>query len=433
MSAQNRVVQKTATTAKKTSSNTEKGDYMNFDSKGEYLVSFRHTCEDGSYMEVVGDHYRGNDYYYRPVTICDSEGNKYTGTFYIGSNSDQFNNIYNLNDCCKLKSYNNYLELFYESLKTYKGYDDGDKYDETFIETKDKQKKYYFSGTYIAKVLVKISEDSYILYDTWKAISSGRKFKKLDDVPLETIWERYTVYKNGSILLKYCGSDGTNYVYEADIKYDNGDKYKGKIDLDKTPIGSDSFKPGIEMPQFAFTDGAMKLNDGTIRVYVNGEIDEFESKKPSYERLFNAEERAAKAAKVLETKKKQVAQKIAGYTKKYGASSTNYLSKQGEIVKGMTLAFIREYISDFNQIGFYYPYYTREVRLKLSLQEYKPTMRDMTQFGRAVKSYKLVINDQVQLWSFLVINGKVVSSSLREANSNYCDDISMNRVIIINE
>ncbi len=415
MSAQNRVVQKSATTTKKISPNTEKKDYMNFDSKGEYLVSFRHTCEDGSYMEVEGTHYDNNSYFYRPVTICDTEGNKYTGTFYIGPTSTD-NGIYNLNDCCKQKSYDNYMcKLFYRNLRSY-----GDD-DESFIETKDKQTRYYYSSTdagRVRTVLIKQNEDSYILYDC--------KQEAACDVKLIQISRRYTVYKNGSILLRHIPFSDE---YDTEIMYDNGDIYKGKIDMKNMPINSDFFKPGIEMPQFVIRDGVMKLKDGTIRVYVKGEIDEFESKKPSYQNLFNDKERAEKAAKDLETKKKQVAQKRAGYTNKYGASSTNYLSKQSKIVKGMTLAFIREYINDFNQIGFYFPnYYGKETRRTLSLQEYKPTVRDMTQFGRTVESYKLIIGDNVQIWSFLVLNGKVVSSSLLNTY-----DISMNRVIVVTE
>lgn len=106
----------------------------------------------------------------------------------------------------------------------------------------------------------------------------------------------------------------------------------------------------------------------------------------------------------LAAKKEQIAQVCAAYTKKYGASNSNYLSKQGTIVKGMSIAFIREYINDFNQIGFY----ALTKQLLLRLQEYQPTQRDMMQFGRAVKSYKLISGSE-PIWSFLVLNGKVVS------------------------
>lgn len=282
MSAQTKVVHKnparkvvsrknvatSKTVSKKTPSNAPKQDYMNFDASGQYLVSFRHTCEDGSYMEVEGTYYKDNEYFYRPVTICDSEGNKYTGTFYIGP----FSKIKNLNDCCRVKSYNNFLELFSSSLRSYDSYGEGD---DTFIETKDKQKKYYYSDNQIRYVFIKDGE-GYIVYNCERD-----SYKNLDDVRLEKIYKRYAVYTNGSILL-------TNYsdVVETEIKYDNGDKYKGKIDMSNMPIGSDAYKSGIEMPQFAYTDGVMRLNDGNIRVYVNGEIDEFESRKPVYKNLF---------------------------------------------------------------------------------------------------------------------------------------------------
>ncbi len=129
-----------------------------------------------------------------------------------------------------------------------------------------------------------------------------------------------------------------------------------------------------------------------------GRDDYYENKKKS--------EDAAKIA----AKKKQIAQVRAAYTKKYGANNSNYLSKQGVIVKGMPIAFIREYVNDFNRIGFYTNYWLQIQRLQLSLNEYRPTERDMMQFGRAVKSYKLICGNQPK-WSFLTLNGKVVSVS----------------------
>lgn len=120
---------------------------------------------------------------------------------------------------------------------------------------------------------------------------------------------------------------------------------------------------------------------------------------------------AEKAKSEIEGKKKQIAQARATYTKKYGATNSNYLSKQGIVAKGMSIAFIREYINDFNQIGI--PSMGTNVRL--TLKEYKPTERDMMQYGRTVKSYKLFSNGLAwgdgAIWSFLVLNGKVVSSS----------------------
>lgn len=124
-------------------------------------------------------------------------------------------------------------------------------------------------------------------------------------------------------------------------------------------------------------------------------------------------------------KKKQIAQIRAAYTKKYGANNSNYLSKQGTIVKGMPLAFIREYINDFNRIGIYIYPFGQKTLLQLRLNEYKPTQRDMMQYGRAVKSYKLICGNQ-QMWSFLVLNGKVVAGS-RLCDINYCEWISMER------
>lgn len=124
-------------------------------------------------------------------------------------------------------------------------------------------------------------------------------------------------------------------------------------------------------------------------------------------------------------KKKQIVQIRAAYTKKYGANSSNYLSKQGTIVKGMPLAFIREYINDFNRIGIYiYPYGVKEL-LQLRLNEYMPTERDMMQYGRAVKSYKLICGSK-PMWSFLVLNGKVVAGS-RLCDIYMCEWISMER------
>jgi len=124
-------------------------------------------------------------------------------------------------------------------------------------------------------------------------------------------------------------------------------------------------------------------------------------------------------------KKKQIAQIRAAYTKKYGANNSNYLSKQGTIVKGMPLAFIREYINNFNRIGIYIYPFGQKTLLQLRLNEYKPTQRDMMQYGRAVKSYKLICGNQ-QMWSFLVLNGKVVAGS-RLCDINYCEWISMER------
>lgn len=141
---------------------------------------------------------------------------------------------------------------------------------------------------------------------------------------------------------------------------------------------------------------------------------------PKYERYVTAVSHKIKtgrdyyedeAKSEIEGKKKQIAQARATYTKKYGATNSNYLSKQGIVAKGMSIAFIREYINDFNQIGI--PSMGTNVRL--TLKEYKPTERDMMQYGRTVKSYKLFSNGLAwgdgAIWSFLVLNGKVVSSS----------------------
>ena len=277
------VASKTAN--QKTPSNKPKKDYVNFDASGRYLVSFRHTCEDGSYMEIEGKHYNGNDYYYRPVTICDAEGNKYTGTFYIGPNS--FNEgICSQEECYKKASYNNYIKMFAHCLQSYHSIKDSD-YDETFIELKDGSKKIFFSDDCSIRAIEVKDGDGFIKYrcnqnTILKAWMEEKEVNiDLTNIPLGDIAQRYTFYNNGKAFVINYGN-----VYEAKIEYGNGDVYIGKLNKSDMPLDSDSFKSGTNMPQFSFTDGVMKLKDGTIRVYVNGEIDELESRKPVYREVF---------------------------------------------------------------------------------------------------------------------------------------------------
>lgn len=114
-----------------------------------------------------------------------------------------------------------------------------------------------------------------------------------------------------------------------------------------------------------------------------------------YENVYNALEYYRKRYK-----NKRIDKLQAKYTKKYGATSSNYLSKYGIIAKGMSFAFIREYVSDFNQMNFD----LMGGIANLKLVEYQPTVRDMMQFGNTVKSYGIK-----GAWAFLVLNGKVVS------------------------
>ena len=301
MSAQTKVVRKTPakkavsstkktivaskTANQKTPSNKPKKDYVNFDESGLYLVSFRHTCEDGSYMEIEGKHYHGNDYFYRPVTICDAEGNKYTGTFYIGPNSCT-EGICSQEECYKKASYNNYIKMFARCLESYHSIKDSD-YDETFIELKDGSKKIFFSDDCSIRAIEVKDGDGFIKYrcnqttipKAWEEVKEVNI--DLANIPLGDIAQRYTIYSNGKAFVVNYGN-----VYEAKIEYGNGDEYIGELNLYGMPLDSDSFKSGTSMPQFTFTNGVKKLKDGTIRVYVNGEIDELESKKPAYKNMF---------------------------------------------------------------------------------------------------------------------------------------------------
>jgi hypothetical protein len=233
VSAQNTVVRKAPVTVKKSSStkptaakktptsNMVKKDYVKFDDSGQFLVAFRHTCEDGSYMEVEGQYYRGNKNFYRPVIICDSEGNKYTGTLSINPYWSAQTGFSNLDDCYKLKSYNKFWDVFgTQCIRSLASSNDED-YDECVLEVKNEPIKFYFgSGGEIFA----------------KEIKDGEGYKILN--PEGEVVKRYTVYKSGRILVAHLFYND----FEAIIDYGNGDKYTGRIDLRSMPLDSDSFK-----------------------------------------------------------------------------------------------------------------------------------------------------------------------------------------------
>lgn len=106
----------------------------------------------------------------------------------------------------------------------------------------------------------------------------------------------------------------------------------------------------------------------------------------------------------IEAEKKQIAQVRATYTKKYGTVHSNNLSKKGIITPGMSVAFIREFVNDYNRIGFY----CVTNKLHLTFQEYRPTTKDILQYGKAVKSYRLILG-KLDLYWVRALNGKVVS------------------------
>lgn len=103
----------------------------------------------------------------------------------------------------------------------------------------------------------------------------------------------------------------------------------------------------------------------------------------------------------------------AKYTKKYGATYSNSLSKEGYITPGMPIAFIKEYVNDYNSI----------VGDNLRLFSYQPTIRDMTQYGRSVQIYRLFLGNSC-IWYFWVLNGKVVATSQQHG---LVDVISLDR------
>lgn len=137
------------------------------------------------------------------------------------------------------------------------------------------------------------------------------------------------------------------------------------------------------------------------------------------------EQRALEHKQKISEKQKQINQCRAKHKKKYGAIS-EYLSIQGKIVNGMSLAFIQEYINDYNRLC------DGVVDRDFGLQSYYPTTRDMMQFGRNVIVYKLYLDTSIVLkgisgkicWTLFVVNGKVVG-----VIKNNWEDLSLDYIL----
>lgn len=138
---------------------------------------------------------------------------------------------------------------------------------------------------------------------------------------------------------------------------------------------------------------------GTFK-YADGRTDEIAG-------TWKKSEADKKHKEAVNAKIKQIETAHAKYTKKYGATYSNALSKDGKITKEMPLAFIKEYITDFNSMGIYLLGETQHI----TLNEYEPSMRDMTQYGRSVQVFRLFCGDAL-IWIFKVLNGKVIMTSL---------------------
>ena len=94
--------------------------------------------------------------------------------------------------------------------------------------------------------------------------------------------------------------------------------------------------------------------------------------------------------------------KASSLSSKYGAAYVNSLINTGNIKVGTPMALLQEYIPIKNPLMAHKNYYAE-------IKYYEPSIRDMTQYGRAAKRVKIINSWGNVYYSLMVVNGKVVA------------------------
>lgn len=94
--------------------------------------------------------------------------------------------------------------------------------------------------------------------------------------------------------------------------------------------------------------------------------------------------------------------KAASLGSKYGAAYVNSLINTGNIKVGTPMALLQEYIPIKNPLMAHKNYYAE-------IKYYEPSIRDMTQYGKAAKRVKIINSWGNVYYSLMVVNGKVVA------------------------
>ncbi|MBR3066735.1 MAG: hypothetical protein IKG77_03195 [Prevotella sp.] len=204
----------------------------------------------------------------------------------------------------------------------------------------------------------------------------------------------------------------TQAAFSISKAYANGTSYLGynvfisQPDYDKTKAFSDCFfgqnnDSALVWLQRSVDFGGLSQNyykGAKYQIQKYGRIKDYESGK----KLMDYKDERSKAEKLM-----------AKYKQKYGVNYYNQLCVNGQIVKGMSYAMIQEYAKDLNSLNKIARYFNQESKITYSIKQYEPTVRDMTQHGRAVKVYRFYGNNGLGA-SFKCVNGKVVSVSTND-------------------
>lgn len=94
--------------------------------------------------------------------------------------------------------------------------------------------------------------------------------------------------------------------------------------------------------------------------------------------------------------------KASSLSSKYGAAYVNSLINTGNIKVGTPMALLQEYIPIKNPLMAHKNYYAE-------IKYYEPSIRDMTQYGKAAKRVKIINSWGNVYYSLMVVNGKVVA------------------------
>lgn len=262
-------------------------DYMEFDKNG-YLYTFKKTAPDGSFIEVSPTLVRGSET--ARIKIVCSNGEIFEGHINLAYWPDDKDGAYQDNGK--------------EIERVYKEYVNGAESYDTAINKITSLVGRYSSFESMAMCLE--ADGMILMYSDEEdlRVSSFLVPLNKDDYMIckvkDGVWARYLNKSNmndkyvGDLVIvrkKYAGVDAVlgfadlqmkTYQQQmlGELKYSDGSSYSGSLTIDDVDYYDWKYwMNAAEMPNFKYVNGTLTDKNGSIKAYVNGQYDEFETNR----------------------------------------------------------------------------------------------------------------------------------------------------------
>ena len=367
-----------ADSLKKVAAELKKTDDVEFDSKG-YLVKFKKTCDDASYVVYEGKTSPSYADHIRYIKFYTSDGGVFDGLC-----SDlRLKDIYNMT------SYNK----FWEGLKGVRMMTKPESNIYSTFTLPDGSRVTYNEHVGIYKYYQPINEkgdfceyqvDPIYSFDLQSAKSGIiDNFRRSYDQAIVTIKPRYDV---------------TQLQIPASIHYKNGDVYEGKLTVPDEAFFKDKSNSYVHyynaswwedpklLEKISLHEGRMTHSDGSFHIYVNNQIDEFETMRVIKKE--EAKKKEEQAALALQSE----------LIKKYGKANVEAFAK-GVVIIGMP------------QELFLLGIRARQFLLEQSVEVAYQNGKNVTYYVYGFKANSNTITDHGYLGRLHFIDGKLYSKT----------------------